>query len=61
MKTSRLISILLASTMIGGPAHGHVTGVGHPIGPFHPMLGVDHMLIVLGLAAAFGILVAWRR
>jgi hydrogenase/urease accessory protein HupE len=43
------------------PAFGHVTGVEHPAGPFHPILGVDHVLIFLAIAAVVGLFVAWRR
>ncbi len=61
MTKLRLIGVFLASMVIGGPVYGHVTGVEHDAGPFHPILGVDHMLIVLAIAAAIGILVVWRR
>ena len=61
MKILRLISLLLPALIITGPVYGHVTGVEHPAGPFHPILGVDHILIVFAIVAAVGLLVAWRR
>ncbi|MCZ6839829.1 MAG: hypothetical protein O7G13_11200 [Alphaproteobacteria bacterium] len=60
MKILQLISLLVPALMIAGPVYGHVTGIEHPAGPFHSILGIDHILIVLAIAAALGI-VAYRR
>lgn len=61
MKILRQIGLLLPAMVAAGPAFGHVTGVDHPAGPLHPILGVDHILMFLAVAAVIGILVAWRR
>ncbi len=60
MKILQLISLLVPALMIAGPVYGHVTGIEHPAGPFHSILGIDHILIVLAIAAALGI-VAYRQ
>ena len=61
MKNARLIGLLIPAMIAAGPAFAHVTGVEHPAGPLHPILGVDHVLIFLAIAAAIGLFVAWRR
>ncbi len=39
----------------------HETGVPHDGGALHPILGLDHMLIVVAIAAGIGALAFWRR
>ena len=60
MKILQLTSLLVPALMIAGPVYGHVTGIEHSAGPFHTILGIDHILIVLAIAAALGI-VAYRQ
>ena len=58
MKLFGLFSTL-AATLAAGAAQAHETGVPHEAGPFHPIFGVDHLLILLGIAVVVGV-VLWR-
>ena len=53
-----LAAILTAATV---PAFAHETGIPHEGSAVHPILGLDHMLIVVAIATAVGTLAFWRR
>jgi hydrogenase/urease accessory protein HupE len=59
MKYVATIAAALALTAV--PAIAHETGVPHDGGALHPILGLDHMLIVVAIAAGIGALAFWRR
>jgi hydrogenase/urease accessory protein HupE len=49
-----------AATMASVPAFAHVTGVEHSAGAGHPVLGIDHLLVLLAVGGVVtGI--AWYR
>ena len=50
-----------ASTAATVPAFAHETGIPHEGSAVHPILGLDHMLIVVAIATAVGTLAFWRR
>lgn len=58
MKLFALFS-MLGAMLAAGAAQAHETGVPHEAGPFHPVFGVDHLIILLGIAVVLGILY-WR-
>lgn len=61
MRMFKTVSAVLMGLFLAVPAFAHETGVTHPHDGniLHPMLGVDHLLIVLAVAAAAAIIV-WR-
>ncbi|MDA0787589.1 MAG: HupE/UreJ family protein [Proteobacteria bacterium] len=48
-----------AVTIASVPAFAHVTGVEHAAGTGHPVLGIDHLLVLLAVGVVAGI--AWVR
>jgi hydrogenase/urease accessory protein HupE len=61
MKSLKTTLLAVAVAGLAGPAIGHETGMPHAGGALHPILGLDHMLIVVAIAAAVGALAFWRR
>ena len=61
MRIFKTVFAVLIGMFLAVPAFAHETGVAHPHGGsiLHPMLGVDHLLIVLAVAATAAIIV-WR-
>ena len=61
MRMFKAISALLTGLLFAVPALAHETGVAHPHDGniLHPVFGVDHLLIVLAVAAVAAIIV-WR-
>jgi hydrogenase/urease accessory protein HupE len=61
MRTFKTISALLTGLFLAVPAFAHETGVAHPHdgNVLHPIFGIDHLLIVLAVAAVAAIIV-WR-
>tara|TARA_A100001037_G_C15123817_1_gene625192 strand:- start:1540 stop:1725 length:186 start_codon:yes stop_codon:yes gene_type:complete len=49
----------LSAFLTAAPALAHVTGVEHAVGPGHPVLGIDHLLVLLAVGVVAGI--AWYR
>ena len=58
MKLFGFVSIL-GGLLAAGAAQAHETGVPHDGGVFHPVFGVDHLMILLGVAVVAAI-VLWR-
>ena len=58
----RMFKVMIATLFIAvlvSPAAAHETGVVHARGALHPILGVDHLLILLAVVAVCATL-AWR-
>jgi len=51
----------LAATIATTPAFAHFTGVPHATGAGHPVLGIDHLFVVLAVGAVVGAAVVWAR
>jgi hydrogenase/urease accessory protein HupE len=54
-------AVAFAATTATAPAFAHVTGVEHSAGAGHPVLGVDHLLVLLAVGAVAGIVWLRRR
>lgn len=59
MKYVAALAAILTPTAVPAPAHE--TGVPHESGVFHPIPGLDHMLIVVAIAAVIGAFAFRRR
>lgn len=61
MRMFKTVSALTMGLFFAVPAFAHETGVAHPHDGniLHPAFGVDHLLIVLAVAAVAA-LVIWR-
>lgn len=61
MRMFKTISGALLGLFLAVPAFAHETGIAHPQGEniLHPILGIDHLLIVLAVAAVAAVVV-WR-
>ncbi|MBO6781769.1 MAG: HupE/UreJ family protein [Alphaproteobacteria bacterium] len=58
MKLFGVMSVL-TTVLFAGLAQAHETGVPHEGGAFHPVFGVDHLLLLLAAAVVVGVLL-WR-
>ena len=54
-------AVTFAATTASAPAFAHVTGVEHSAGPGHPVLGIDHMLVLLAVGAVVAGLAWYNR
>lgn len=59
MKKTLIAAAGLSAFLATSPVLAHVTGVEHAAGAGHPVLGIDHLLLVLAVAAVAGIV--WLR
>ena len=50
-----------ATTMASVPAFAHVTGVEHAAGAGHPVLGIDHLLVLLAVGGVVAGIAWYRR
>ena len=54
-------AVTFAAIISTAPAFAHVTGVDHSAGAGHPVLGIDHLLVVLAVGVVAGIVWLRRR
>lgn len=61
MRLFKSVSTLMMGLLFAVPAFAHETGVAHPHDGniLHPVFGVDHLLIVLAVAAVAAVVI-WR-
>ena len=54
-------AVTFAATIATVPAFAHVTGFEHSAGAGHPVLGIDHLLVLLAVGVVAGIVWVRRR
>ncbi|MDE0779974.1 MAG: HupE/UreJ family protein [Alphaproteobacteria bacterium] len=59
MRMFKVTAATLFIAALASPVAAHETGVAHAIGALHPIIGVDHLLILLAVVAV-GAILAWR-
>lgn len=61
MSFLKTIALTIWVALMAGPALAHETGVPHPHDGAitHPVFGIDHLLILLGLVV-IGAVIVWR-
>lgn len=60
MQKLHTAAIAFTASIASVPAFAHVTGVEHAAGAGHPMLGIDHMLVLLAVGGVVAG-IAWHR
>lgn len=61
MSFLKAMALTIWATLLTGPALAHQSGVphAHDGAAMHPVFGIDHLLILLGLVVV-GALIVWR-
>lgn len=61
MSILKVTALTIWTALLAGPALAHQSGVPHPHDGSltHPVFGIDHLLILLGLVVV-GALIVWR-
>ena len=59
MRMFKTIAMMLLAIAMASPAMAHETGVAHATGNLHPIMGIDHLLILLAVVAV-GAIMVWR-
>ncbi|MEP4378659.1 MAG: HupE/UreJ family protein [Alphaproteobacteria bacterium] len=54
-------AVTFAATIAAVPAFAHVTGFEHSAGAGHPVLGIDHLLVLLAVGVVAGVIWFRRR
>jgi len=59
MRMFKTTAMMVLAAILASPSLAHETGMAHVGGPLHPVLGIDHLLILLAVVAV-GAIMAWR-